>query len=844
MTDSDSDSTKRKKPRSDRRAWKRLAKKITTRLRVPNAQVSAEGCLTGLHQGACLESFGAWLSYEQAADLFEVVATADAADGIDLDHDLRTLDTHAQVGAQIGMRRAITAGAGDTLLTEALALRHRLPKTALCLRDGLLTPAQVKIVIRLTDLIEDPDILAAVDAQIADLLRGSDAGCWDTPTVRNLVNGRVFELDPDSVREARKRATDERATWVSNGVHGMMNIGGSMTAENAHLAHAAVQALARTVCRHDTRTKKARASDAMYSLLAGEQFTCLCGRGPDCDAQIPLPQQFAKVHDRIEVHVVLDAATLNDDADHPGFLDGHGTISADHARHIATRPDTHIHHLTGLDHDPTTDTDGAADADAERDIADVDDATDGEDAGDEEVDTEEAVAGGAPDDDVADGEDAGAEEVADTEEAVAGGAPDDDVADNAVTEDDALLDDDPALDDSASESETPSESGEPGESGAAFRCEAPSDRDDVAEPGTPAEPETPLDADTTHTIESDAPEADAPGESDTADSDTDREATTPEAVKQSPKTAAHKPKKTPKAAGTRKNRRKAKRTNNTKRSETTATDNGTTTSGEVPPSLRRIPDPDPDPDPGPPGSIPYLSDAPVDPGVWLPTCLPSNPYRPSTALDTYVRIRDGGCSVPGCHRPAWRIDLDHVHEYDHTDPDAGGRTHPDDMNAKCRFHHMLKTFGNWVDDQYRTPDATLHTEVVTPQGVVITGRPHTNTSLFGGLARYRWYTPAPTTTSSTSGEHTISVAPTRAATRTQNKHARRRAERNRNRRDRERREEAKANQATRRRDSEERRRREAAGDILPALPPPAPPTPPTSKTPPKKRPPRDPDIPF
>ena len=113
-----------------------------------------------MREGACLESFGAWLSYEQAADLFEVVATADAADGIDLDHDLRTLDTHAQVGAQIGMRRAITAGAGDTLLTEALALRHRLPKTALCLRDGLLTPAQVTIVLSSPALTPRPVIEA------------------------------------------------------------------------------------------------------------------------------------------------------------------------------------------------------------------------------------------------------------------------------------------------------------------------------------------------------------------------------------------------------------------------------------------------------------------------------------------------------------------------------------------------------------------------------------------------------------------------------------------------------------------------------------------------------------
>ena len=56
----------------------------------------------------------------------------------------------------------------------------------------------------------------------------------------------------------------------------------------------------------------------------------------------------------------------------------------------------------------------------------------------------------------------------------------------------------------------------------------------------------------------------------------------------------------------------------------------------------------------------------------LPTYLPSDPYRPSTALDTFIRARDGYCTIPGCDQPAWKCDIDHVQEYDHDNPGEGG----------------------------------------------------------------------------------------------------------------------------------------------------------------------------
>jgi hypothetical protein len=162
----------------------------------------------------------------------------------------------------------------------------------------------------------------------------------------------------------------------------------------------------------------------------------------------------------------------------------------------------------------------------------------------------------------------------------------------------------------------------------------------------------------------------------------------------------------------------------------------------------------------------------------LPTHLPSDPYRPSTALDTFVRARDGYCCVPGCDQPAWKCDIDHVREYDHDDPSAGGQTSPDELGAKCRLHHNLKTFADgWIDDQYRDSDGRLVSEVVSPEKVRFPGPAETNADLFPSLNTITWHDPDPDTTARP--EQPKRPKP---RDRTKDKHRRRRAERAANRR--------------------------------------------------------------
>ncbi|MCW2555199.1 MAG: 13e12 repeat-containing protein, partial [Mycobacterium sp.] len=79
---------------------------------------------------------------------------------------------------------------------------------------------------------------------------------------------------------------------------------------------------------------------------------------------------------------------------------------------------------------------------------------------------------------------------------------------------------------------------------------------------------------------------------------------------------------------------------------------------------------------------------------------PEAGYVPSRALAEFVRLRDLTCRFPGCTVPATRCDVDH--SIPHRE---GGPTHASNLSAKCRLHHLLKTFWGWRDEQLR--DGTI-----------------------------------------------------------------------------------------------------------------------------------------
>ena len=83
-----------------------------------------------------------------------------------------------------------------------------------------------------------------------------------------------------------------------------------------------------------------------------------------------------------------------------------------------------------------------------------------------------------------------------------------------------------------------------------------------------------------------------------------------------------------------------------------------------------------------------------------PVSVPTQPepgYRPSAKLVEFLRWRDLTCRWPGCDKPAGKSDIDHTVAY------PVGPTHPSNLKAYCRTHHLIKTFCvgpvGWTDRQ-------------------------------------------------------------------------------------------------------------------------------------------------
>ncbi|MFC8279907.1 DUF222 domain-containing protein, partial [Rhodococcoides kroppenstedtii] len=497
------------------------------------------GHLDALADLAAGAAYLEWRRYRHAAALHTELVVPEE------DRDERAVDAFAQCAARIATALSVSQYVAERILDNAVALRDRLPRVFECLRDGVVSPTFIRTIVSRTELIHGRPYQEQVDADIAAALR--KPGSWSTARVRDLCDQMVYRRDPDAVRERREEAMKGRCFFTEAGLDGMGTVGATMSAERAAIVARVVERLAAQVCKHDSRSKGARASDALFALVKHAPFGCDCGR-PECAFTVVDADEVAATAARIVIHVVTDTTTL-----------------------------------TGPTPAPAADTDTTTDTDTDTTAAAHPQAR--------HVDTTAAEA-------------------------------DQGVADEVTVEE-------PVIDELAADGVSVD--------GAAVEA-APAD----------VEPEL----------------VDGVGF----------------------------------VAGL----------------------------GII--SGAHVRDLAADPD----TLIRPLGDGTDTP---LPATQPADPYRPSTALDTYIRARDRYCTWPGCNTPAWNGDLDHITEYDHAHPERGGRTSATGLGAKCRFHHLLKTFGDFVDDQYDDPDhpRRIVRTVTIPEGRTVLGPAHTGFDTHPGL---------------------------------------------------------------------------------------------------------------
>ncbi|MEO3757219.1 DUF222 domain-containing protein [Mycobacterium sp. B14F4] len=275
----------------------------------------------------------AWARIENAACARRLSAAADvldrhyAADG-SAERDQWIEDNWWAVAAEIAPAQNVSPGMAAAQLGVAVALRDRLPRVNTVFVTGALTYRMVAAIVSRTWLIEDPQLLAQVDAAIA-----ADVAGWTTLSVERLrteVDYWVDHFDPAALRRSEARSRD-RCLDVKDprDGSGVAHLEGTLYSHDADLIDTRLEAMAATVCPNDPRTLDQRRSDAMTAVFHGAHtLACACG-SKDCPAAGTAPTA-------VVVHVVATENTVAEAT--PARLDGPHPPANDDPTHTGDTP--------------------------------------------------------------------------------------------------------------------------------------------------------------------------------------------------------------------------------------------------------------------------------------------------------------------------------------------------------------------------------------------------------------------------------------------------------------------------------------------------------------------------
>ncbi|PJE10646.1 MAG: hypothetical protein CK429_18515, partial [Mycobacterium sp.] len=223
------------------------------------------------------------------------------------------IDTFKAVAGEVAAGQKISQGRAETKLRYARAMRERLPKVAAVFCAGDIDLEAFSTIVFRTDLIEDPQVLAAVDATVA--VRVTRWPSLSRGRLSQKVDQIVLAADVDAVRRRTKTQAD-REVWISAELDGLCQIEGRLRSTDAQAVDARLSALAGTVCPNDPRTAAQRRADALGALAAdATRLGCECGRR-DCAAADRKPSS------PVVIHVIAEQATLNGHGDRPAQVFG------------------------------------------------------------------------------------------------------------------------------------------------------------------------------------------------------------------------------------------------------------------------------------------------------------------------------------------------------------------------------------------------------------------------------------------------------------------------------------------------------------------------------------------
>ena len=201
----------------------------------------------------------------------------------DDDHAHWACDDWDAAAAEVSAALGISHGRASGQMHLGLSLRHRLPLVAALFAKGALSARVVAAIAWRTDLVQDAEALALIDAAIADR-----AGGWDALSQYKLeqaIDVWVDRHDPGALRRTLASARSRDVTiGGQNPESGTASLWGRLLATDAAVLERRLTQMAHEVCEDDPRTIAQRRADALGALGAGAQtLACQCG-GQNCTA--------------------------------------------------------------------------------------------------------------------------------------------------------------------------------------------------------------------------------------------------------------------------------------------------------------------------------------------------------------------------------------------------------------------------------------------------------------------------------------------------------------------------------------------------------------------------------
>jgi hypothetical protein len=186
-------------------------------------------------------------------------------------------DGWASAAAEVAAAMTVGHRRASREMRIAVALRDRLPRVAALYMQGTLSSRVVSTITWRTQLVEDAEALALIDAALAE-----GATKWGPLSEQRLdeaIDGWILRFDPAAVRrsESSTRSRDFSIGDLDDPAE-TTSVWGRLLGTDAAVLKRRVAQMVQGVCDDDPRTIGERRSDAVGAIAAGSfRLACQCG---------------------------------------------------------------------------------------------------------------------------------------------------------------------------------------------------------------------------------------------------------------------------------------------------------------------------------------------------------------------------------------------------------------------------------------------------------------------------------------------------------------------------------------------------------------------------------------